>query len=282
MGEETRVDEIVQLELDRLGTDDERDYFQEFLERIDRFETRIDTVIGQLRDEDDPPSLLGAGFEGLDHLDSCVRVKRRLAAPVGGVPAVAAAIPFAVADSFIDEGMRRLNFEDSKPNYKSLDTEPLDEHIAYSAKDYDNLETEVIRLNDETLELQKTIQQLEDYISFLGGKYELNTSLAKKVGEVVLKKRGRIVTDVAAVAGSSLVVALGEVSSLAAIFTATVDLGKTAYGIYKEVKKWKVERRVPKQERNNAINELAKLKGRLVDIKNQLKDWHASSDANNT
>ena len=282
MGEETRVDEIVQLELDRLGTDDERDYFQEFLERIDRFETRIDTVIGQLRDEDDPPSLLGAGFEGLDHLDSCVRVKRRLAGPVGGVPAVAAAIPFAVADSFIDEGMRRLNFEDSKPNYKSLDTEPLDEHIAYSAKDYDNLETEVIRLNDETLELQKTIQQLEDYISFLGGKYELNTSLAKKVGEVVLKKRGRIVTDVAAVAGSSLVVALGEVSSLAAIFTATVDLGKTAYGIYKEVKKWKVERRVPKQERNNAINELAKLKGRLVDIKNQLKDWHASSDANNT
>ena len=97
-----------------------------------------------------------------------------------------------------------------------------------------------------------------------------------------MKKRGRIVTDVAAVAGSSLVVALGEVSSLAAIFTATVDLGKTAYGIYKEVKKWKVERRVPKQERNNAINELAKLKGRLVDIKNQLKDWHASSDANNT
>ena len=262
MEEESRIEEIVRLELKRLETDDERDYVAEFVEQIDQFiKDRVDSVIRHLSEIDKSDSLDVSKTKDLSR-ETHSRCSNQFSDFIGG----SWPFPMAVADASPFDAPKK---------------EDVEENIVYPKQEDDPLEEAATQLQNEATRLEETIQKIDNYISYLETEYEINTSVAQKVATTVLQRKGRILENVASMGSACGSVVSGNLFALLGLGAGAWNLGKTCRKIYKDVKKWKEDRRIPKAERRYALSEMNQLKEQLEQVLDRLKmlqsSWTSSS-----
>ena len=254
MDEESRIEEIVRLELKRLETDDERDYVAEFVEQIDQFiKDRVDSVIRHLSeiDESDSPDVSKTKDPSRETQNRC---SNQFSDFFGG-------FPMAVADASPFDAPKK---------------EDVEENIVYPKQEDDPLEEAATQMQNEATRLEETIQKIDNYIIYLETEYEINTSVARKVATTVLQRKGRILENVASMGSACGSVVSGNLFALLGLGAGAWNLGKTCRKIYKDVKKWKEERLIPKAERRYALSEMNQLKEQLEQVLDRLKMLQSS------
>jgi chemotaxis protein histidine kinase CheA len=176
------------------------------------------------------------------------------------------------------EESEQEEYEQEEADQEEADQEESDQEEA-DQEESDQEEVDqvnVAKLQKDATRLRVTIKKIEKYISYLVKTYSINTSVAQKVVRTVWEKSGHLSQNVGSIGSACYSVVTGNPFALIGLSVGMWELGKTCLEIYKDLKKWIKERRIPKKAIRNAEPILCKLKKELRQLEEQTEELQSS------